>query len=158
MLINIRTPLTVGTAFALLFAAVFATAGGDEPAKGIAKTVVAKDDPAKKSGASPLPEKVGVLLNDSRAFPGYNLINPGRKQTYLYDNEGRVMHSWTSEYSSGSSVYLLENGHLFRPAEAAKHDPRFPGPGRQRPIPGIRLGRQSRLGIRVSQRKAIAAP
>jgi hypothetical protein len=128
VLTDTRTPLTVGTAIALLFAAVLATAGGDEPAKGIVKTAVAKDDPARKSGASPLPEKVGVLLNDSRAFPGYNLINPGRKQTYLYDNEGRVVHFWTSEYSSGSSVYLLENGHLFRPAEAAKHDPRFRGP------------------------------
>ncbi len=128
MLTNTRMPLTVVTAITVLFAAVFATAGGDEPAKAMAKKVAAKDEPATKSAASPLHEKVGVLLNDSRAFPGFNLINPGRKQTYLYDNEGRVVHSWTSEYSSGSSAYLLENGHLFRPAEAANRDSRFRGP------------------------------
>ena len=76
----------------------------------------------------PKPEKLGVLINDSRAFPGYNLINPGRKQTYLYDNKGRVVHSWTSEHSSGAAVYLLDNGHLFRPAEAVNRKPGFQGP------------------------------
>ena len=76
----------------------------------------------------PKPEKLGVLINESRAFPGYNLINPGRKQTYLYDNEGRVVHSWTSEHSSGAAAYLLDNGHLFRPAEAVNRKPGFQGP------------------------------
>ena len=88
-----------------------------------------KSDSAKKGQApTPKAEKLGVLLNDSRACPGYNLINPGRKKTYLYDNEGRVVHSWTSEYSSGAAAYLLENGHLFRPAEAANRKPGFQGP------------------------------
>ena len=68
------------------------------------------------------------MLNESRAFPGYNLINPGRKQSYLYDNEGRVVHSWTSEHSSGAAAYLLDNGHLFRPAEAVNRKPGFQGP------------------------------
>ena len=79
---------------------------------------------------SPVPEpgKVGVLFSDSRACPGYNLINPGRKKTFLYDNEGRVVHAWTSQFSSGAAAYLLENGHLFRPAEAEKRRPGFQGP------------------------------
>jgi hypothetical protein len=36
--------------------------------------------------------------------------------TYLIDNEGRIIHEWTSsKYSPGQSSYLLENGHLLRP-------------------------------------------
>ncbi len=76
----------------------------------------------------PKPEKFGVLIHESRALPGYNLINPGRKQTYLFDNEGRVVHSWTSEHSSGAAVYLLDNGHLFRPSEVVNRKPVFQGP------------------------------
>jgi hypothetical protein len=70
---------------------------------------------------------LGVLVNDSRAFPGYNLINPSGKSTYLYNNEGRVVHSWTSEYS-GTVAYLLDNGHLFRTAEVTNRNQRFRGP------------------------------
>src|SRR4029079_13685707 len=40
------------------------------------------------------------------------------KKTYLFDNEGRLVHTWTSEYPSGAASYLLENGNLFRPAES----------------------------------------
>jgi hypothetical protein len=61
--------------------------------------------------------------------PGYNLINPGRKKTFLYDNEGRVVHSWTSEHSSGAAAYLHDNGHLFRPSEVVNRKPGFQGPG-----------------------------
>jgi hypothetical protein len=96
------------TALALTFATLIATAGADDAAKDA--------------------EKFGVLLNDPRAQAGYNLINPGRKQTYLFDNEGHAVHTWTSEYSSGAAVYLLDNGHLFRPAEAPNRKPGFQGP------------------------------
>jgi Arylsulfotransferase (ASST) len=125
---NTKTRLTAVTTIALTAATVFATAGGDDRANAVAKTADAKNDSARKSVTPPLPEKLGVLQNDSRACPGYNLINPGRKQTYLYDNEGRVVHSWTSEYSSGAAVYLLSNGHLFRPAEAPSRNRKFQGP------------------------------
>jgi hypothetical protein len=83
-----------------------------------------KKDPA---ASPPTAEKFGVLLNESRALPGYNLINPSGKSTFLYDNEGRAVHSWTSEYSGGVA-YLLDNGHLFRTAEATNRDQRFKGP------------------------------
>jgi hypothetical protein len=114
---------------ALSFAAVLATAAADDPAKDGAKPAGNKADSSKKDEAAPpKPQKVGILLNDSRAFPGYNLINPGRKQTYLYDNEGRVVHTWTSEHNSGAAAYLLENGHLFRPSEVVGRKPLFQGP------------------------------
>ena len=122
-----RTRAMAVTAIAVTFAAVLARAGDADPAKDVAKKIDAKADSATKSEA-PKPEKHGVLINDSRAFPGYNLINPGRKQTYLYDNEGRVVHTWTSEHPSGAAAYLLDNGHLFRPSEVVNRKPVFQGP------------------------------
>jgi PKD repeat protein len=56
---------------------------------------------------------VGLMKNTSKAFDGYTLFAPKQnKMTYLINNEGRVVNKWTSVYSPGQSVYLLENGHL----------------------------------------------
>lgn len=114
-------------AFGLALAAVLA-----DPAYADAATDAAKKGDGKaasdKKAEPAKPEKYGVLLHDPRACPGYNLINPGRKQTFLYDNDGRVVHTWTSEHRSGAAAYLLENGHLFRPAEAVNRKPGFQGP------------------------------
>ncbi len=59
---------------------------------------------------------VGLMLNNSKAFPGYTLFAPKQNtMTYLINNEGRIVHQWTaSKYPPGQSVYLLENGHLLR--------------------------------------------
>src|SRR5262245_9363490 len=123
-----RIELSLTIAVALTFATVF-TSRADVDAQNPAKQVDGKADSAKKAEApSSEPEKFGVLLNESRALPGYNLINPSGKIAYLYDNEGRVVHSWTSEYSGFSNAYLLENGHLFRTAEATNRSQRFRGP------------------------------
>ena len=105
-------------------------------AKGDAKTDAktdsksdARTDATKKDEAPPAkPPKLGILQNDSRALPGYNLINASGKKTYLFDNEGRVVHTWTSKYNSSVASYLLENGHLFRPAEAENRKQGFQGP------------------------------
>lgn len=91
------------------------------------------DEPAATATAakvSPAPEadNVGVLFHDPRAYEGYNLISPSGKVCYLYDNQGRVVHTWTSEYGGHSVAYLLENGHLFRTAEAPDRDKSFQGP------------------------------
>lgn len=61
---------------------------------------------------------VGLILNDSRAWPGYTLIAPKHyTSTYLINNQGQVVHIWTgSKYEPGQSAYLLENGHLMRAA------------------------------------------
>jgi hypothetical protein len=124
-----RTRATTVAAIALTVAAVLAGAADAEPAQDAAKKVDTKGDSAKKAETPTYKEKLGVLIHDSRAFPGYNLINPGRKQTYLFDNEGRVVHSWTSEHTSGAAAYLLDNGHLFRPSEVVNRKPGFQGPG-----------------------------
>lgn len=61
---------------------------------------------------------LGLILHDKEAaFEGYNLFAPlDSATTYLMDNEGRVIHTWESEYRPGSVPYLLENGNLLRPA------------------------------------------
>jgi len=50
-------------------------------------------------------------------FDGYNLFSPiGSTTTYLIDNDGDIVHSWSSDYRPGQSVYLLEDSTLFRTA------------------------------------------
>lgn len=116
----------------LTFVAIAAVAAADDSAKDTAsktdKQAATSEKKVEQAETPSLPEKFGVLVHDPRALPGYNLINPGRKETYLFDNEGRVVHTWTSEYSSGAAAYLLENAHLFRPAEAVNRKPGFQGP------------------------------
>ena len=59
---------------------------------------------------------VGLFQNDTnKAFNGYTLFAPLRSMTtYLINNDGRLVHSWQSNFTPGNSVYLLENGHLLR--------------------------------------------
>lgn len=61
-------------------------------------------------------QPVGLILSTAKAFTGYTLFAPKHNTaTYLIDNNGQVVHSWTaSKYEPGQSVYLLENGHLLR--------------------------------------------
>jgi hypothetical protein len=60
---------------------------------------------------------MGLLCCDSAAFTGYTLFAPMRYNvTYLIDNQGRRINSWTSGYRPGLSAYLLENGDLLRTA------------------------------------------
>lgn len=125
MMTRARTRSTI--AVALSFATLIAMASADDATKDAASKVDTSNSP-QQGEKSPAPQKVGVLEHDPRALAGYNLINPGRKQTYLFDNEGRVVHTWTSEYNSGAAVYLRDNGHLFRPAEAANRKKEFQGP------------------------------
>jgi hypothetical protein len=116
-------------AITLTIAALLGSTADAGPRQDAAKKPDAQGDSPKKADApSPAPEKLGILLNESRACPGYNLINPSGKKTYLFDNDGRVVHTWTSELPGGAAAYLLENGHLFRPAEAVNRKPGFQGP------------------------------
>lgn len=67
---------------------------------------------------------VGWLESDSTVAPGYVLFTPmGSTETYLIDSYGRVMHTWTSAYRPGNSVYLREDGMLVRTAKANGPNP-----------------------------------
>ncbi len=50
-------------------------------------------------------------------YEGYNLFSPMQStDTYLMDNEGNILRTWTSGYNVALSVYLLEDGTLLRTA------------------------------------------
>ncbi len=74
-------------------------------------------DPAERSAR-------GVVWAAAGATRGYVLYSPLLSTTtYLVDTQcGRVVHTWASEFPPGASVYLLQNGHLLRPAR----DPALP--------------------------------
>ena len=66
---------------------------------------------------------VGLFLNDPRACPGYTLLAPKQNMlTYLIDNEGRIVNTWTSQYPPGQSAYLLPDGNLMRAAMVRNPD------------------------------------
>ena len=74
-----------------------------------ADVVVAVDDDADED------EPRGLRVTTPRASPGFVFFNPLLSYTtYLVDVEGRVMHTWESDYESGGGAYLLDNGHLLR--------------------------------------------
>ena len=58
-------------------------------------------------------QTVGVFLNDSLSVNGYTLFS-NSKTTYLIDNCGIVVNTWESNYSTGTGLYLLEDGNLLR--------------------------------------------
>jgi hypothetical protein len=82
-------------------------------ALGVLASPVGAQPPA---GGGPEKPKLGLHVNDPRAFQGYTLLAPMMsKTTYLIDMEGRVVRQWESDGTPACSAYLLENGHLLRP-------------------------------------------
>ncbi|MCX7887945.1 MAG: aryl-sulfate sulfotransferase, partial [Verrucomicrobiae bacterium] len=76
-----------------------------------------REMPENKLPRSPNPgQTVGLYLNTPKACPGYTLFAPKHNTvTYLINNEGQIVHSWTkSKYEPGQVVHLLPNGHLIR--------------------------------------------
>ena len=60
-------------------------------------------------------QTVGTFLNTPLSFDGYTLLDPmGSTSTYLINNCGEVVNTWTSGYPSGGACYLLEDGSLVR--------------------------------------------
>lgn len=84
---------------------------------------------------------VAILLVNKQYHPfkGYTLFNPLHSRiTYLINNQGDVVHTWTSRNLPGLSVYLLENGNLLRAA-------RQPIPGKPAFVAGGAGGRIEEL-------------
>ena len=56
-----------------------------------------------------------VVGETGEAFEGYTLFGSlNSKDAYLMDNDGNIVHSWSTDYTPGNSMYLLENGELLR--------------------------------------------
>lgn len=61
---------------------------------------------------------IGTILSKKDVYDGYTLFTPSKsKETYLINNCGQVINKWTSNYKSGKSVYLLEDGSILRAGE-----------------------------------------
>ena len=58
-------------------------------------------------------QTVGVFEYNQGLYDAYTLFSPSR-DTYLIDNCGRVVHTWSSDYQSGGGIYFLEDGLLLR--------------------------------------------
>lgn len=71
-------------------------------------------------GVSAQTRTVGTLLhNAAEAYDGYTLLSPlhsSNNKTYLIDNCGDTVHSWSASLSAGLTATLLPNGDLLRPA------------------------------------------
>jgi hypothetical protein len=83
-------------------------------------------------GVQPSPRaksRLGLQVNKPEAFQGYTLVFPLQStKTYLIDMQGRVVHEWVSKYTAGQEAYLLDNGHLLRPAKLSESEALFAGP------------------------------
>jgi hypothetical protein len=90
-----------------------------------------KPEPVKTEEKKAPPVKLGLSMNDPRAFQGYTLLAPLEgSATYLLDMQGRVVHSWESDCTPALCPLLLENGHLLRPGSIGGDSRVFgPGPG-----------------------------
>jgi hypothetical protein len=95
------------------------------------KAAPSKDGKAKNEPAKSSAPKLGLSINDARAFQGYTLLAPmSSTTTYLLDMQGRVIHSWASDCYPALCPLLLENGHLLRPGSIGNESRVFgPGPG-----------------------------
>jgi hypothetical protein len=73
-----------------------------------------------------LSENLGFnTLNNGDPFDGYTLFGPEySKYTYLLNMDGKIVHTWKSDYIQGLAAYLLENGDLLR-LDLPYSNPRF---------------------------------
>ncbi|MBN2730126.1 MAG: aryl-sulfate sulfotransferase [Bacteroidales bacterium] len=60
-------------------------------------------------------QTVGLFQNSAESYNGYTLFAPlSYTETYLIDNCGKLIYSWSSSYKPGNSVYLTDDGYLLR--------------------------------------------
>jgi Arylsulfotransferase (ASST) len=125
-----RLAMAATVPLALWALAVSASAG--RPSEGIYPVQAAQDKPAPKGDqpAEKPKDKLGLLINDPKAFQGYTLFAPmNSKITYLIDMQGKVVRTWEGAGKPGHTAYLLENGNLLRAAEVSGKDQQFVGGG-----------------------------
>lgn len=116
-----RLLLSFACVLALLPVAACGAAGGGAPSAADAGGTA--EDPPSGDGGDPAStaRTVGLLRHESGSFQGYTLFAPmGSGDTYLIDNDGSAVHSWSSAYPPGLSAYLLEDGSLLRTAATTR--------------------------------------
>jgi hypothetical protein len=113
--LGVATALALGLlALSALDARTLAAPQGGPPVKG--KAGKGEGEPSKTAGP-----KLGLSLNDPKAFQGLTLLSPMTStKTYLIDMQGRVVRTWESDCTPALTAYLLENGNLLRPGTTGK--------------------------------------
>ena len=72
---------------------------------------------ARPADGAEVEEPRGLRVTTPEATAGYVYFTPLLSgTTYLIDVDGAVVHTWESDYAPSGGVYLLDNGHLLRPA------------------------------------------
>ena len=104
------------------------TQAKDQPKPANTKT---KGDTPKPDESKPAPVKLGLITNEPKALQGYTLISPfDSTKAFLFDMQGRLVHSWETGFPPALSALLLDNGHLLRPGSIGGDSQVFgPGPG-----------------------------
>lgn len=68
---------------------------------------------------------VGVIYKTDDCYDGYTLLYPLRSTTtYLIDNDGELVQSWSSDYTP-QAAYLLENGNLLHTGSLTAENSEF---------------------------------
>lgn len=77
-----------------------------------------------------LAQTVGtIVLDEERAMDGYTLFAPLNSTiTYLMNNKGEVVHTWSGSFRPAQSAMLMEGGYLLRTATPGDGLP-LDGPG-----------------------------
>ena len=124
----VRFAARTGLALALTSWILAAWAGGGHAQPPQVKQKAATSDGQASKSSAP---KLGLVLDDPRAFRGYTLFAPlSSATTYLMDMQGKVVRTWESDCSPASCAFLLDNGHLLRPGSlGAEAQPFGGGPG-----------------------------
>jgi hypothetical protein len=61
---------------------------------------------------------LGLLLNNPSSYDGYTFFTPiSQKATYLLNNDGKLLHSWEGVSIPGHTIYLNEDGSLYKAGE-----------------------------------------
>lgn len=71
---------------------------------------------------------VGIITNTTDAYQGYTLFT-SHTSTFLINNCGEVINQWSSTFTPGNSMYLLEDGSLLRTGSTPSNDIVFGGQG-----------------------------
>ena len=59
--------------------------------------------------------KRGLINKTEQATPGYVVFSPLLSSTtYVIDTDGKVVHTWQSDYGPSGWLYLKDNGNLVR--------------------------------------------
>jgi len=85
----------------------------ERPSQGNRRGQRGRGQPGQRESGPSIERQIGLIKNTPQAWPGYTLFAPKHYLlTYLIDNQGQIINTWTSHYEPGQSVYLLENGNL----------------------------------------------